>query len=183
MWNPFCFSQVHYPCFNSDILISAGNDRRMFFWDHSVFEAPASSPGEKAPAKGVVDSKVGDRAPGIRNPKKSSKKARTRGAKASHLGCTQQDGLDSLPNNEASTNGMPESDKFTTHENRRSSGLARKQAGDGDAVPALIEQSAPLLELPLEEKPNWVCSISVPYKAVLLADTSPVVKIMRWEGA
>lgn len=155
----------------------------MFLWDHSVFEAAAPSPGEKASGKGTIDSKVGDRAPGIRNPKKSSKKARARGAKPSHLRCTRQDGQDPLPNSESSTNEMPESDKVTANENRRSCGLARPQAEDGDAVPGLIEQSVPLVELSLDEKPNWICSISVPYNAVLIADTSSVVKIMRWEGA
>ena len=42
-----------------------------------------------------------------------------------------------------------------------------------------VRCSVPLSAMLLEEKPNWMTSLTVPYDAMALADTSSEVKIVR----
>lgn len=70
----------------------------------------------------------------------------------------------------------------------RSQALDRRRGGDGGEHGngkegfKMVECSTPLCGLWLEDKPNWISSVTVPYDAVVVADTSSEAKVLRKRG-
>lgn len=170
-------AQVHYPIFDAGLLMSAGNDRRLLVWDHRQFEReilPADGrdakechlgPGKptEITAKDTNGTASGKKGSKGSNKKKSRKKGGTKPA---------------TPDGE-----MVEKDTAKTLLKRPTEG---RQEGEGDLPEGVsvssgcrVSCSIPLSSIVLEDKPNWVTSLMVPFNAIVVADTSSDAKILR----
>lgn len=156
------FFKVHYPSFDSNLLISAGNDQRLLVWGQRQFEHQNSSASRLGGGGGSGGGGGGD----VVKPKKlkqsGRKKGKTRGAT------------------------RKASDKAQEREEANSSSAATDESGEAATTEShedgIVRCTVPLFSMRLEEKPNWITSCAAPYAAIVIADTSPVAKIMRWCG-
>lgn len=160
--------KVHYPRFDSNLLLSAGNDQRLLVWDHRQFEHRSDHASRTR--SGGEDRGGGDSSSGGEKLKQSGKKkGKRKGAnkqKSASAKVGQSSGYDA-----ASTNG-----EETGQGSAGGAGGAKGAPQEDDDV---VRCSRPLLSMRLEEKPNWVTSLATPYPAIAIADTSSVAKILR----
>lgn len=158
--------KVHYPSFDSKLLISAGNDQRLLAWDQGRFER-RSNPSSRDDGGGVGDETSRARA----SPKSNKKKGKAKGAGK---------GNSALPKSV-----RPASHGSTSTEQLPAGvgvGAGTSESPQRREESNVVRCSTPLLSMRLEEKPNWVASLVVPYPALAIADTSSVVKILRRSG-
>lgn len=171
--------------------MSAGNDQRLVFWDHRPFEqaqrdrasktiSPASDGGK------ARNSEAGHVAMPPQNRKShSSGKKKARATKAAKGSSAPTVGLrgsrdTSISHNQARQEGG--ADYCGTAKDGGGGGEEGGGIREGETRSPLTTCSIPLSTTPLEEKPNWISSISVPYDAILVADTSSEAKILRRRG-
>lgn len=185
------------------MLVSSGNDRRLIFWDHRPFEDEAatacaassvSSNGHRRAGATSVSREGSLPGPGHagrinktmaaahhdgNNAQVASsggkKKGRTRKGVVRKKKGTLPQALDSDRSEDAT--GMPRS--TSDKEPRTGSGDADERIGG--KVGGMI-CSVALSTACLEEKPNWITSLSTPCEALVLADTSSEVKILGRRG-
>eukprot|EP00903_Cladosiphon_okamuranus_P011662 g10969.t2 len=162
-------SQVHYPCFDSKLLISAGNDQRLLVWDQRQFEQ-RPKPSSRTKVGGSGDGGSSISGGGGEKLKQTGKKGKSKVLNKQKS--AQATAEQSSPNETASTIS-------------EGAGQGSSRGLGGAKGPAPVEEdgvvrcSNPLLSVRLEEKPNWVASLTTPYPAIAIADTSSVAKILR----
>ncbi|CAM9549411.1 unnamed protein product [Scytosiphon promiscuus] len=198
-------SQVHYPSFASEILFSAGNDKRLLVWDQRQFvDQPNDLSGThegRDTHSGGGDSRVADDCTGAVGAVTKTKKSVKSGKKKGRAKNTAQRDIKTPPQ---TTSRPPGSDAGNERAKGREDGWGQGRAADSAGGPrertsrsftaesnpagaegrdaGIVRCSVPLLSMRLEEKPNWVSSFGVPYPAVVMADTSSVAKILRRHG-
>lgn len=169
---PIC--QVHYPCFDSKLLTSSGNDRRLLVWDHRPFHLEAeSSPanggaGTAASSAEREEGRGGGSGGGCKLHSGGKKKSRKKDAGKSAVAAAAAAAAAAAKqaHERRLQESAPENNGVLRPGGRREEG-------------GRISCSVPLLAMRLEEKPNWMTSLTVPYDAMALADTSSEVKIVR----
>ena len=162
-------SQVHYPCFDSKLLVSAGNDQRLLVWDQRQFEhRPEPSSRFKGGGGGGGVGSDGEK---LKQPGK--KKGKTKGLNK---------------NKSASATAVQPSSNDGAFSTSGVTGRGSSDGAGGVQAPApredggVVRCSSPLLSVRLEDKPNWVTSLGTPYPAIAIADTSSVAKVLRRHG-
>ncbi|CAM9293257.1 unnamed protein product, partial [Hapterophycus canaliculatus] len=193
-------SQVHYPSFDPKVLLSAGNDRRLLVWDQQQFahRPDDSSCNDRSGDDhyGGGGSRVTHNSSGEagavsktrRSAKSGKKKGRARNA-VKHESTAPPPTTGRRPDSDAEHETKEESGGGSANSvgglRERTSRVFTDEidppgtASRGDGI---VRCSVPLLSMRLEDKPNWVCSFSVPYQAIAIADTSSVAKILRRHG-
>eukprot|EP00752_Nemacystus_decipiens_P002080 g1991.t1 len=165
-------SQVHYPCFDSRLLVSAGNDQRLLVWDQRQFEQRSEPSSRTKGGGGDGGSSSGGGGGGGRLRQAGKKKGRAKGLNKQMLA--------------TATAGQPSSNDATSAKSDETghcgSGGATMQEPAPREEGGILRCSRPLLSMRLEEKPNWVTSLATPYPAIAIADTSSVAKILRRHG-
>lgn len=185
--------------------MSAGNDRRLIFWDHRPFGDEAtiacaairssSSNGHRRAGATSVSREGSLSCPGHAGRMKTmstaqhdgnsaqasswrdggNKKGRPRKGVARKKKGALPQALDSDRSEDAI--GMP-----------RSTSDQEPRAGNGDADEGVggkvggVMSSVALSTVSLKEKPNWITSLSTPCEALVLADTTSEVKILGRRG-
>lgn len=163
---------MHYPRFDSKLLISAGNDQRLLVWDQRQFER-LSDPSSRIRG-GAGDSGGGGGGDGEKFKQAGKKKGKTKGL--------------NKQKSASATVGQPSSDDTaSTKSEETKQGSSGGAGGTKGLAPqeedGIVRCSQPLLSMRLEEKPNWVTSLATPYCAIAIADTSSVAKILRRHGS
>lgn len=160
---------MHYPCFDSKLLISAGNDQRLLVWDQRQFEQqPEPSSCIKFGGGGNGSSSGGGG--GEKSKQTGKKKGRTKGLnKQKSASATAEQPSPNATESEGTGQGSS-----------RGTGGAKGPAPQEEE--GFVRCSSPLLSVRLEEKPNWVTSLATPYPAIAIADISSVAKILRRHG-
>ena len=168
-----CFNvefKVHYPRFDSQLLVSAGNDKRLLVWDQRQFEQRAE-PSSRIKGGDGPGGSSGGGGGGEKLKQSGKKKGRAKGLNkkiSASPTAGQPSSNDAAPNTGSEETGQGSSGGVTEPE---------PQAEDG-----VVRCSRPLLSTHLEEKPNWITSLVTPYPAIAIADTSSVAKILRRRG-
>lgn len=188
---PCVFSKVHYPCFNQEVLVSAGNDQRLIFWDHRPFEhsqrrcaRPKNSPAAEG---GNARKSEGDHGvvPNHNRKSHSSGKRKARATKGAKGSSAPAVGLQGSRDTSLSRSQGPQeggADYCGTATGGGGGGDEGGGTGEGRMMCPHTTCSIPLSITSLEEKPNWISSVSVPYDAILVADTSSEAKVLRRRG-
>lgn len=178
--------KVHYPSFDSEILLSAGNDKRLLVWDQRQFILSSDASSSNNSCR---DGRSGGGGSGASNgsgansaDSKTRKSAKSGKKKGRSKNIVKHESTAPPPTAGQSRNFDAGNEIKEGREKRPGDGAAKSaDAGSRDA--SIVRCSVPLLSMRLEEKPNWVSSFGVPYPAIVVADTSSVAKILRTRGS